>query len=410
MSNSNLKNAKKAKNDEFYTQYVDIEKELQHYNIEGKTIYCNCDNPHYSNFYKYFKDKFNIHKIKHLYCTGYNKDGNGYYAEYNGTEETIKTLNGNGSFDSEECINILKIADVIITNPPFSLFRHYVAQLMEYGKKFLIIGPQNAVTYKEIFPLIKDNKMWWGTDCVRWFIVTEKMNKVTKISYNGETIAEGDRSRWFTNIPHIKQNKPLILTKTYNPIDYPHYDNYDAINVDKVKDIPIDYDGVMGVPITFLDKYCPSQFEIISASDFAVNDIEGWKGVSEKFYNLYYKQGNKGQIQIGWPLPHYIENGVAKIPYKRIFIRKNDSLEPIKFEIADARDYTNIDKLKSKSTFLVKDKDSAINGKPTYARIFIKKNDSLEPIEFEIKGILATNELTMFNGKPKYARILIKRI
>jgi hypothetical protein len=164
--------------------------------------------------------------------------------------------------------------------------------------------------------------MWWGTDCVRWFIVTEKMGKTTKISYNGETIAEGDRSRWYTNIEHKKRNEELDLYRKYNETDYPKYDNYDAIEVSKVADIPMGYEGVMGVPITFLDKYCPSQFEIISASDFAVNDIEGWKGVSEEFYNLYYKRGNKGQIQIGWPLPHYIENGVAKIPYKRIFIRK----------------------------------------------------------------------------------------
>lgn len=354
MSNSKLHKAKKEKNDEFYTQYVDIEKELQHYNIEGKTIYCNCDNPHYSNFYKYFKDKFNIHKIKHLYCTGYNKDGNGYYAEYNGTEETIKTLNSNGSFDSDECINILKIADVIITNPPFSLFRDYVKQLMDYNKQFLIIGNKNAITYKEIFPYIKNNELCLGNTIPNDYYLP-----------NGEVTQRlKGLCRWFTNIPCINTKQPLILTKTYNPIDYPHYDNYDAINVDKLKDIPMDYDGVMGVPISFLDKYCPSQFEIV-----------------------------------------------------------------------DAKDYTNIDKLKSKSTFLVKDNDSAINGKPTYARILIKKNDSLEPVEFEILWIACgntyanapkyiLNELkfnpnikyggglgtTVVNGKPTYARILIKRI
>lgn len=264
MSNSKLHKAKKEKNDEFYTQYVDIEKELQHYNIEGKTIYCNCDNPHYSNFYKYFKDKFNIHKIKHLYCTGYNKDGIGYYAEYNGTEETIKTLNGNGSFDSEECINILKIADVIITNPPFSLFRDYVAQLMEYGKKFIVLGNNNAITYKEIFPYIKNNELWLGVHS------NKTMEFSMPMSYEGDTvvcnrkIGKVTAISWFTNIPHINTNKPLILTKTYNPIYYPKYDNYDAIEVSKVADIPMDYEGVMGVPITFLDKYCPSQFEIIA--------------------------------------------------------------------------------------------------------------------------------------------------
>ena len=253
MSNSNLKSAKKTKCDEFYTQYVDIEKELQHYNIEGKTVYCNCDNPHYSNFYKYFKDKFHIHKIKHLYCTGYNKDGKGYYAEYNGTEEIINPLNDNGDFRNEECINILKIADVIVTNPPFSLFRDYVKQLMDYNKQFLIIGNKNAITYKEIFPYIKNNELCLGNTIPNEYYLLNGDITKTLIGL----------CRWFTNIPHINTKQPLILTKIYNPENYPQYDNYDAINVDKVKDIPIDYDGVMGVPITFLQYYNPSQFEIL---------------------------------------------------------------------------------------------------------------------------------------------------
>ena len=364
MSNSNLTKAKKEKNDEFYTQYIDIEKELQHYNIEGKIIYCNCDNPHYSNFYKYFKDKFNTHKIKHLYCTGYNKDGNGYYAEYNGTEETIKTLNGNGSFESDECINILKIADVIITNPPFSLFRDYVKQLMDYKKQFLIIGNMNAVTYKEIFPYIKANQLWWGASIHsgdRKFYVPDNypLNAATcGVDENGERFIRVKGIRWWTNIDHIKPNKSIILTKTYNPIDYPHFDNYDAINVDKVKDIPIDYDGVMGVPITFFDKYCPSQFEILGCCEPAIR-LSTLKLIPK------FKEYKSRQI---------IYNGnVCQKTYHRLLIKKNDSLEPVEFEILDARDYTNIDKLKSKSTFLVKDKDSAINGKPTYARILIKR-------------------------------------
>ena len=353
MSNSNLTKAKKEKNDEFYTQYIDIEKELQHYNIEGKIIYCNCDNPHYSNFYKYFKDKFNTHKIKHLYCTGYNKDGNGYYAEYNGTEETIKTLNGNGSFESDECINILKIADVIITNPPFSLFRDYVKQLMDYKKQFLIIGNMNAVTYKEIFPYIKNNELWMGQNAKGG---TRKGNSISFATPNGET--KNISSCWFTNIPFINTNKPLILTKTYNPIDYPHYHNYDAINVDKLKDIPMDYDGVMGVPITFLQYYNPSQFEILGCCEPAIR-------LSTLKLNPKFKEYKSRQI---------IYNGnVCQKTYHRPLIKKNNSLEPVEFEILDARDYTNIDKLKSKSTFLVKDKDSAINGKPTYARILIKR-------------------------------------
>ena len=149
-------------------------------------------------------------------------------------------LEGNGDFRSEECIELLKECDVVVTNPPFSLFREYIAQLMEYGKKFIIIGPQNAVTYKEIFPLLKDNKMWWGTDCVRWFIVPEKMGKTTKVSHNGETIAEGDRSRWWTNIPHNHRNIELDLYKKYSEDEYPKYDNYFGFNVNKVIDIPVD--------------------------------------------------------------------------------------------------------------------------------------------------------------------------
>lgn len=276
MANANLTNAKKAKNDEFYTQLTDIEKEMRHYKdfFKGKVVYCNCDDARESNFFKYFSLNFEHLGLKKLISTGYKADGKGVVLVYEGDkngnrivdneEIIVNELEGNGDFRSAECIEFLKEADVVVTNPPFSLFREYVAQLMEYGKKFLIIGPQNAVTYKEIFPLIKDDKMWWGTDCIRWFIVSEKMNKATKISYNGETIAEGDRSRWFTNIPHNKRNEELDLYRKYNETDYPKYDNYDAIEVSKVADIPMDYDGVMGVPITFLDKYCPSQFEIIA--------------------------------------------------------------------------------------------------------------------------------------------------
>lgn len=344
MSNNNLTNAKKAKNDEFYTQYVDIEKELQYYNFEDKIVYCNCDNPQYSNFYKYFKDKFYIHKIKHLYCTGYNKDGNGYYAEYNGTEEIIKPLNDNGDFRNEECINILKIADVIITNPPFSLFREYVAQLMEYGKKFLIIGNQNAITYKEIFPYIKNNELWLGLSMNgsnRWFQAPDDYE--VKENAAGYKVIDGKKYyfvngvTWFTNMPHIKQNKPLILTKTYNPIYYPQYDNYMAINVDKVKDIPIDYDGVMGVPITFLQYYNPKQFEIIKFR----------KGDDDK--DLSYN-GNT--------------------PYFRILIKKNDSLEQVEFEIVGLMSGAKGENLTNGNDNRAK---FYINNKGVYARLLIKR-------------------------------------
>lgn len=328
MSNNNLTNAKKTKNDEFYTQYVDIEKELQYYNFEDKIVYCNCDNPQYSNFYKYFKDNFNVHKIKHLYCTGYNKDGNGYYAEYNGTEEILKPLNGNGSFDSDECINILKIADVIITNPPFSLFREYVVQLMEYGKKFLIIGSMNAITYKEIFPYIKNNELWLGMNWIKDFVQP-----------NGEIKKFGNIC-WYTNIDHKKHNKTLILTKKYNSENYPQYDNYNAINVDKVKDIPIDYDGVMGVPITFLQYYNKKQFEIINMSTMS--------GVSANYWTMI--------------------NGKPK--YSRIFIKKNDSLEPVEFEIVGLMSGAKGENLTNGNDNRAK---FYINNKGVYARLLIKR-------------------------------------
>ena len=260
--NSNLHNAKRLKNDEFYTQFEDIEKEMKHYapHFKGKTIYCNCDDARESNFFKFFSLNFEKLGLKKLITTGYKADGQGvaliYEGDKNGnrlpdTEEiTIRPLQGNGDFRSEECIEFLKEADIVVTNPPFSLFREYIAQLMEYGKKFLVIGSQNAITYKEVFPLIKENKLWLGVS----------PRSMEFILPNGEKGVVN--ACWFTNLDHAKRNKPLTLYKHYSN-EYKHYDNYDAIEVGKVCDIPMDYDGVMGVPITFLDKYCPEQFEIL---------------------------------------------------------------------------------------------------------------------------------------------------
>ena len=257
--NSNLHQAKKAKCDEFYTQYADIESELKHYTpqFEGKTVYCNCDNPDCSNFTKYFKDNFDALKLKRLISTGYDAQVHGKALDYDGQGKTTE-LQGNGDFRSEECVELLKQADIVVTNPPFSLFREYVAQLVQYGKKFLIIGAKNAITYKEIFPLFMNGKLWIGKKPMGgslWFTTPKDfMNNHTK-NIDGVKLSEVP-AVWFTNMETNKQNYPKCLIKSYNPTDYPQYDNYNAINVDKVKDIPYDYEGVCGVPITILNDLC----------------------------------------------------------------------------------------------------------------------------------------------------------
>lgn len=272
MNNSNLHAAKNAKNDEFYTQVSDVEKELNTMKsfFKGKKVLCNCNDDKWSAFFKYFSANFEYLGLKQLVCVSYNENGHGIKYVYNDDGEfNVSELNGNGSFSSDECVELLKECDVVVTNPPFSLFRDFVALLQEYGKKFLIVGNQNAVTYKEIFPYFKNNKMWWGFDCLRWFIDGE----------NNTELIEGARSRWFTNIPHDKRNRPLDLYKKYNAEEYPKFDNYDAINVNKTADIPMDWDGVIGVPITFLDKYCPTQFEIVGNLNPILNSKHLYKRI-----------------------------------------------------------------------------------------------------------------------------------
>ena len=316
--NENLHKAKEAKNDEFYTQYDEIQQELNHYEdkFKGKTVLCNCDDPFESNFCKFFLRNFNYLGLKRLICTSYSTSpvigqqltlfdwmdepvvqGNGYVmdirevpmANGRGVSDSdidallkskkrgVKKLKGDGDFRSEECIEYLKEADVVVTNPPFSLFREYVAQLMEYGKKFLIIGNMNAITYKEIFPLIKDNKMWLGcrnlnkdmyfnvkSEYQKYLLENKKEGSAYKI-INGVVMGRLASACWYTNLDHSKRHEELILYKHYygNEEDYPKYDNYDAINVDKVSDIPCDYFEDMGVPITYLDKHNPEQFEVV---------------------------------------------------------------------------------------------------------------------------------------------------
>ena len=283
MANTNLTNAKKAKNDEFYTQLTDIEKEMRHYKefFKGKVVYCNCDDARESNFFKYFSLNFEHLGLKKLIATGYKENGKGvvlvYEGDKNGNRQVdneeiiVSELNGDGDFRSEECIEFLKECDVVVTNPPFSLFREYVAQLMEYGKKFLIIGSMNAITYKEIFPYIKNNELWLGLNWIKDFVQP-----------NGEVKKFGNIC-WYTNIGHSRRNTELDLYRRYSNEYYPKYDNYDAIEVSKVADIPMNYDGVMGVPITFLDKYCPSQFEIVGQLNVGCfMDNNGWQGSDGK--------------------------------------------------------------------------------------------------------------------------------
>ena len=283
MSNTNLKTAKKSKNDEFYTLMEDIEKEMRYYKdfFKGKVVYCNCDDARESNFFKYFSLNFEFLGLKKLITTGYKSDGKGVVLVYEGDkngnrrvdneEIIVNELNGDGDFRSEECIEYLKQADVVVTNPPFSLFRQYVKQLMDYGKKFIIIGNQNAIICKEIFPYIKNNQLWLGMSMNgsnRWFVAPDsyevKENAAGyKLDEKGRKMFFVNGVTWFTNIENKRRNEKLDLYKRYSFEDYPKYENFDAIYVNRVDEIPIDYDGVMGVPITFLYKYNPKQFEIL---------------------------------------------------------------------------------------------------------------------------------------------------
>ena len=289
--NKNLNNAQKAKKDEFYTQLSDIENELGHYreHFKGKTVLCNCDDPRISNFFRFFALNFEHYGLKRLVTTCYknqqrdlfsqNKSEKAIWLEYKGDlngngvpdpeEIGIHQLKGDGDFRSDECIELLKQADIVVTNPPFSLFREYLGQLVGHQKKFLIIGHMNALTYKEVFPLFRDNKVWYGVSIhsgdrefgvpqsypleAAGFRVDEKGNKFIRVK----------GVRWFTNLDHKQRHEELILYKTYTPEEYPKYDDFNAIEVAKTVDIPKDFDGLIGVPISFIDKYCPEQFEII---------------------------------------------------------------------------------------------------------------------------------------------------
>ncbi|MBQ6275316.1 MAG: adenine-specific methyltransferase EcoRI family protein [Bacteroidales bacterium] len=289
--NKSLHEANKAKKDEFYTQLSDIEKELKHYKAHflNKIVLCNCDDPRVSNFFHYFSYNFEVLGLKKLITTCYKSQNRDlfsqndseraiwleYFGDRNGNrvpdpeEIGIHYFNGDGDFRSTECIELLKEADIVVTNPPFSLFREYVAQLMNFNKKFLVIGNQNNVTYKEIFPLLSNNKIWLGINSgAQQFEVPldyEKGN--VYMNEYGKKYAKFGNICWFTNLDNTQRHEELILYKKYTPEEYPKYDNYDAINVEKIAEIPNDYYGIMGVPITFMEKYNPEQFEIVGITD-----------------------------------------------------------------------------------------------------------------------------------------------
>lgn len=305
--NANLHRAKKNKKDEFYTQIDDISAEMIHYeqHFKGKTIYMNCDDPSWSNFWRYFHLNFVRLGLKKIISTHYEYENvSTYKMEYEGGNDAdfkvgVRTnLEKNGDFRSSECIEILKESDIIITNPPFSLFREFVSLLMKYDKKFIIIGNQNAITYKEIFPLIKENKLWLGFGFkgnVGFF--GSPYQDIAKASQHKEGLIRVSGVMWFTNLDHSKKHKLLETSYYYSKRDslypdlYPKYDNYDAINVDKVSEIPMDYNGIMGVPITFLDKYNPKQFEIIGLSS-----KDNCKDVPRLHNNTYYNGYIRGKV------------------------------------------------------------------------------------------------------------------
>ena len=355
MANKNLNAAKTAKKDEFYTQMSDIEMELQHYwpHFHDKVVLCNCDDPYESNFFKYFALHFNHLGLKKLICTCYNGSpiqGDELSLPFDFEDEEpkkiahkvviteVKDLNGDGAVDlsdvrillqndknvlstletgdfrSKECIELLKEADIVVTNPPFSLFREYIAQLMEYEKKFLIIGHQNAITYKEVFPLIKENRIWLGYGfkggAAHFFSPYED---IATAGDHREDMIRVSGVNWFTNMEIPKRNEELDLVCRYSPEEYPTYENYDAIEVSKTSDIPYDYSGAMGVPITFLEKYNPEQFEIIGQTQG-----DSGKELGLRPYDRALKKYNKslrdGQL-------YYMKNGIPEKPYARVLIR-----------------------------------------------------------------------------------------
>lgn len=346
----NLRKAKEAKNDEFYTRLEDIEAEISQHKdyvrqFEGKTVLCNCDDPEWSNFFVFFKLHFKQLKLKKLITTHFNKNGApSYKLEWEGEMlnddmiNLVKTqLSGNGDFRSDECIDILKEADIVVTNPPFSLFREYVSQLIEYNKKFVILGNPNAVAYKEFFPLLKNSSVSIGYKSMgsdMYFIVSKEHAdelKETKRERSGYVIINNEiygraQAVWYTNLDLDKSHEPIILTKNYkgNENKYPMYENYSkAINVNKVAEIPKDYFGIMGVPITYMADHCTEQFEIIGLGNGYLGQSIGITGIPKEHKKMMKGHSAAGDLYL-------MIDGVPKVPYNRILIKRKPEKESVK--------------------------------------------------------------------------------
>lgn len=353
-ANSNFTDAKKAKEDEFYTQLSDIERELKHYreHFAGKVVYCNCDDPRVSNFFHYFSYSFQRLGIKKLLATCYksqaadlfsqNDSEQAVYLEYSGDKNQsavpdaadigIKALKGDGDFRSPEAVDLLKQADIVVTNPPFSLFREYMAQLMQHDKKFVIIGSLNAITHNDIFKLIRTNRLWLGHgfQAGNAYFAVPNAGDYAKGVYDETTgLVKFRNVAWFTNLDISKRHEDLILYKKYSPEEYPTYDNYDAIEVGKVADIPTDFDGVMGVPLTFLDKHNPDQFEILGLSGTPDYPATKKYPKKERVVDGVRQKSNTGttggcmiKTDTFGPGTHFDVGYPVKGTYRRLFIRR----------------------------------------------------------------------------------------
>lgn len=349
MSNNNvgISKAKLNKKDEFYTQLSDVENELHHYKpfFKDKVVLCNCDDPYTSSFSQYFALNFKFFGLKKLMVTCYknqdfnlfsnNKAQHGLYAEYTGDKDgnrrpnieefTVKELKGDGDFRSPECIEILKQADIVVTNPPFSLFREYVSQLIRYDKKFVIIGHQNAIKYKEIFPLIKEDKLWlgYGFKGGAAYFINKHYEDYAVAGEHKEGMIRVSGVTWFTNLDTKNRHEDLPIYKHYTPEEYPKYANYDAINVDQTSDIPVDYYGLIGVPITFMNKYNPKQFKIIgNTSDTDWCESAGVGRMGEDTILKLRAQGNKAHVTANMHSLYIEKDGKISLPYGRIIIQR----------------------------------------------------------------------------------------